>query len=452
MKKNTLRNIGIGVALIGSIVYAVATASAPRVTISTSGTVYECSGPVQGITVNASGVTVKNCTVTGDSSNSGGIAINGSNNKIIGNTITNACMAGIIVHGDHNVIEGNDISKSKQCAGTSGPDADGIRFFQVGNIIRGNYIHDIAFGGVNVNPHIDCFQTWSGASETLIENNICDNFSANIGSTESTQGANLENDTHTVFNHNYIHTHGKKIMCESSCSNMEANNNIFVGGPLIPGAPSQYGIFGSGNNEIAKNNVFWNINNNNGTSVLLGVTDGGGNKLNNSDPKMVGFCSSAFPGIGIPCEGNPPIPVTGTPGKIATGSPTAIRTVVTPSLTNTLSLTPISSLTFSPVAATLTPIPPTRTRTPSKTPTASKIPTFTFTLSVTVTITDTQIPTFTEGVKTGTPATDTPAATVTLTPTSPPTKTPIPPVFNRCDFNRNGRIDGFFEIICRIFS
>jgi len=73
--------------------------------------------------------------------------------------------------------------------GLFGFDADGIRFFGQGHTFQSNYIHDILYGPLglnpdigdyNDNPHIDCFQTWAGqyyetAQNILFDRNYCDN-------------------------------------------------------------------------------------------------------------------------------------------------------------------------------------------------------------------------------------------------------------------------------------
>lgn len=333
-------------------------ASLARVTITQNNTTYTCTQPVAGVTVNASGVTVQNCTVTGDSSNAGGIAVNGSNNTILNNVITGACMAGIIVRGDDNLIQGNEISKSKQCAGTSGPDADGIRYFNNGNVIVGNYIHDILYDSVNTTAHIDCFQTWGGASNTVIENNICDNATNNA--TLAGSGANIENDTGAIFRNNYFRIAGKQIMVESSSSNTVIERNIFISGPVIPYPPYQYGIFGSGSNETANNNIFFGKKSENGTSFLLGVSNISGNLIG-VDPKMDGYCSLAYPNIGIPCGGT-----TATPTITPTMTVTATKQPQISTETGIVSITPSAT------------IPPTATKSATPTKTRTPIPTKTF--------------------------------------------------------------------------
>jgi hypothetical protein len=269
--------------------------------------------------------------------NDGALVANGSGNIIRHNKVENSCMVGIKLNGSGNRAEDNEILKSRQCTGSSGPDADGIRYFGSGQVMRGNYIHDILYNATNTTAHIDCFQTFGGASGAIIENNICDNSTRT--STLAGSGANLENDAGAIFRNNYFHTYGKKIMIETSSSGTIIEDNIFIGDTETVIFPSQYGLFGSGTGEVARNNVFYNIRILNGTSVLYGVSNGGGNLLN-TDPKMDGYCSAAYPDRGVPC------------GVLPTGSPTPTGTAIITSVTNTPS-----------------PAPPAATGTPSKTPT-----------------------------------------------------------------------------------
>jgi len=99
-----------------------------------------------------------------------------SNNVVIGNRILHARIAGILVEGTNNLVENNDISSTTQdppgAPPREGSDADGIRFFGSGHIIRRNYIHNITLADPgNPNPHIDGLQTWGPCSNMVIEQN-----------------------------------------------------------------------------------------------------------------------------------------------------------------------------------------------------------------------------------------------------------------------------------------
>lgn len=225
-----------------------------------------------------------------------GIYINSDSTGCVvrNNRIYKADMAGIAVDGVGNTVEGNEIWYTLQYgplhpSTRTGADADGIRYFGSGHLIRGNHIHDIPFGiPENQTPHIDCFQTFGGASSVTIERNVCDNFSANVGSTEGTQGAELEQATDIVIRNNYFHTYAKKIDIGASTTNTRIEDNIFVGGPIIANAPTQYGIFvGDGPGTTARNNLFFDIHINNGTALIYGVlTSNQSGNLLNVDPQL----------------------------------------------------------------------------------------------------------------------------------------------------------------------
>lgn len=100
-------------------------------------------------------------------------------NLVKGNRIYRASGSGIHVDGRENLIEDNDISHTIQYhAGGpvfDGADADGLRPFGTGHIFRRNRVHDIRSDDLgNLDPHIDCIETWGPATNMLFEQNICD--------------------------------------------------------------------------------------------------------------------------------------------------------------------------------------------------------------------------------------------------------------------------------------
>ncbi|HSJ53282.1 MAG TPA: right-handed parallel beta-helix repeat-containing protein [Anaerolineae bacterium] len=105
----------------------------------------------------------------------------GSANCVVrNNRLVRNALIGIEIHGNDHVIEGNEIWGTVQYhPGWADPptwvDADGIRFFGQGHRVTGNYIHDISYDHPqNVNPHIDCFQTWGPAVDIVFERNRCE--------------------------------------------------------------------------------------------------------------------------------------------------------------------------------------------------------------------------------------------------------------------------------------
>lgn len=352
-------------------------------------------------------------------SNDGALVGSGSGYVIKNNKVEGSCMVGIKLNGSNGLADGNEVFRSKQCSGSSGPDADGFRFFGSNHILRNNYIHDIHFSDshVGTTPHIDCFQTWGGASNVTIENNTCDNYDAVVGENNGSQGSNLENCNGCNFNGNYFHVYGKGILWESSSSNGTATDNIFVSGPDISGTlGGKYCLFGSAK---VTGNICYLYK---AGDVLVGGASGTGNVT--TDPKMNGYCSLAFPTKGVPCGNSiTPVPVTPTITKTPTVSPTATKTI-TP--TATASRVPSGTNTATATATRTATVSATSTFTPSDTPSPSATaPTYTLTLVIN---------------------TVTPTSTLTRVPVMP---SPTPAPINKCDFNHDGRVTWFEGWLCK---
>jgi hypothetical protein len=113
-------------------------------------------------------------------------------------------------------------------------DADGIRFFGAGHIIRGNYIHDIPVETTeNKDPHPDCFQTWEDeshihASDTIIEQNRCSNIQVRAQNT-SDLGSGLQvQASHGLTVRNNLVAADVGMLLYSS-TDISIFNNDFVG-------------------------------------------------------------------------------------------------------------------------------------------------------------------------------------------------------------------------------
>jgi hypothetical protein len=100
-----------------------------------------------------------------------------SRSVIADNRIRRADGSGIVILGEDNRVVGNDVAESVRRSAT---DADGIRFFGTGHVLRGNRIHDISDDGYTGEPpHTDCFQTFDNGkpptADVVIDGNVCDN-------------------------------------------------------------------------------------------------------------------------------------------------------------------------------------------------------------------------------------------------------------------------------------
>jgi hypothetical protein len=236
---------------------------------------------------------------------------------VVNNTITlngNATLKGFVVDGavtragielyvGNNLAENNEVKNGSQCPVGHTPgdgtcptyaDADGFRFFGSNNIMRGNYIHDISYlnprnRNLSHRAHIDCFQTWKSAYvsatvNTIIEFNICDNFSSwadyNPTMGGGTQGVMMEHATGTIIRNNYFRTFSVKVNLTTTNKDTTIVNNVFVGGPLEQ--IKQYGIINSGSpNTVVRNNLFYDINGG-VTPLIYGATSESNNIPSNA--------------------------------------------------------------------------------------------------------------------------------------------------------------------------
>lgn len=192
-----------------------------------------------------------------------------SNVVVRNNRLYRNAMAGIEVAGRNNRIEGNEIWGTIQyhpnwTDAPSWVDADGIRFWGRGHVIRRNYIHDISYADPeNVNPHIDCFQTWSDSSrepaqDILFEQNYCDVLTSQ-SEQENGQGFMINDGPHSniIIRNNIIRAF--RHLNISDTDTITVVNNTFVS-DLSYDAHYQYavGFSESTRNATLKNNVFYN--------------------------------------------------------------------------------------------------------------------------------------------------------------------------------------------------
>jgi len=96
------------------------------------------------------------------------------------NTISETLQCGIMITGRNHIVRNNDLSHAVQRQKVSDDsnianlrDTDGIRFFGNDHIISGNQLHDYTYDELNINAHIDCFQSWGPANRVTIDGNTC---------------------------------------------------------------------------------------------------------------------------------------------------------------------------------------------------------------------------------------------------------------------------------------
>ncbi|MBW2111475.1 MAG: right-handed parallel beta-helix repeat-containing protein [Deltaproteobacteria bacterium] len=274
-----------------------------RVTINTPGNsgapiTYAASGKVimKGFTINASYITIRGFEITNtdaDWTDGPGIIVTSGNNCLIENNYvyeatykgivtsssTSSCtiknnrlyrngMVGVEVAGNNNTVEGNEIWGTIQhhpkWPNPPGADADGIRFFGSGHVIRNNHIHDITYNDPeNVDPHIDCFQTWGDSwnqagSDIVFEKNLCVALESHA-TRENGHGFMLQGASGLVIRNNIIRTFGGINTGGGECSNLTIINNLFASDPTFPvdRSPIGIGLFDAPNCTI-KNNIFYN--------------------------------------------------------------------------------------------------------------------------------------------------------------------------------------------------
>jgi hypothetical protein len=202
----------------------------------------------------------------------GGIALfaypgneSSTNNCVVrNNRLYHNAMVGIDVSGRNHLIEENEIWGTIQYhpKWLNPPvwvDADGIRFFGSGHTLRKNYIHDISFRDPeNVNPHIDCFQTWSGSStepatNILIERNHCINLEFQTPE-EAGQGFMIEDASELFIINNIIQPyHGIHAI---NSNRLLISNNTFESSLSLGEGTSLGIILSNSPNCQIKNNIF----------------------------------------------------------------------------------------------------------------------------------------------------------------------------------------------------
>ncbi len=180
-----------------------------------------------------------------------------TNNKFQKNTVF-----GLEVRGTDHFIEANEIWETIQYhPNWANPplwvDADGIRFFGSGHVITRNYIHDIHYGiPENIDPHIDCFQTWGDANrgiahDIVFEKNLCLNPETMDGL--AGKAWQIEDGAYNLIIRNNV-VYASLIAIIETSHDISILNNTFVGDP--DDEFSQGIKIYNTQNTIVKNNIF----------------------------------------------------------------------------------------------------------------------------------------------------------------------------------------------------
>jgi hypothetical protein len=209
-----------------------------------------------------------------------------TNCLVLNNRLYRNAMVGIEIYGRNHVVEGNEIWGTIQYHfrwknPPSSVDADGVRFFGSGHVLRGNYIHDILFSDPeNLSPHIDCFQTWEdsyreAAHDVLIEKNRCDNVQAQSRGVVG-QGFMLHNASNLTIRNNLIKAY--KGINGVGCSSLVIINNTVVNSLSLPTTFHPVGITLTNTiKPTIKNNIFYDQP---GNTVFLSQVSGLDNTQN----------------------------------------------------------------------------------------------------------------------------------------------------------------------------
>jgi len=182
-----------------------------------------------------------------------GVYVRADNCIVKDNIISYVENQGVLIRGNNDLVEGNDISHVIQ----DNDDADGIRFFGDGHIIRNNHIHDLseseAGGG-----HIDCFQTFTGSwppsKNILIEGNICSSVDHDTLNHQCLMAsADPGESSHWVFRNNVCDNYGWQSLLIWNIPYVEIYNNVFLD------TVQAWAIAYSGSSEHSQiyNNIFY---------------------------------------------------------------------------------------------------------------------------------------------------------------------------------------------------
>jgi len=197
----------------------------------------------------------------------GGIFVaSGLQNTVRANRAYRNGHLGIRIDGQNSLVESNEVwgtiqHHPKWLPLPSYADADGIRFFGSGHVIRKNNIHDISYDDpLNVTPHIDCFQTFgsNAARNVTIEQNFCEVLTSQSPA-ETGHGFMLEDSYGLVIRNNIIQASGH-VHTPGGNSNLTIVNNTFTSDLDFPLSNYPAGIILIDcPNSTVRNNIFYEM-------------------------------------------------------------------------------------------------------------------------------------------------------------------------------------------------
>ncbi|MFZ6028738.1 MAG: hypothetical protein ACOYYS_13565 [Chloroflexota bacterium] len=177
---------------------------------------------------------------------------------IAGNYIY-GCNKGISGTSGRNwLVENNEIERLIRPAG-GGEDADYMRFFGSGHVIRGNYFHGTRPEDTGTS-HVDCFQTYdnnaSEAHDILFEHNLCLGFVHQVFMMEGSGSSH----TNITIRYNVFQGFTAWGVCADNIQNLQVYNNTWVGlGTEEPNVTIHGVGFRNGTSGAVKNNIFTQI-------------------------------------------------------------------------------------------------------------------------------------------------------------------------------------------------
>jgi hypothetical protein len=182
-----------------------------------------------------------------------------SNCVVRGNRLHRNSQVGVEVQGRNNLIEGNEIWRTiqyhpKWMDPPGWVDADGMKFFGSGHTIRRNYIHDIRLDDPeNIDPHIDCFQTWGdfAGQDIIFEQNYCENLN------EGMYAFMLNGTRNLTIKNNILQAYGGVNTGGGGNSHLTIVNNIFANDLSFQVHPIGIGLENCPNT-VVKNNILYN--------------------------------------------------------------------------------------------------------------------------------------------------------------------------------------------------